>query len=172
MLLQTTSYNEDKEFQNVLAKRSAKKQRSDFDRYIEIPNDSGIQSSLGWWKQNQSAYPDLAKMARDVLAVPASGCAVEREFSISGRIATWQRSRLSPKTISDSMIYKNYLVRKRDGLHCEVVDDDDHLPIPEQVGKIPKEWADKWWLEKLQRPIRQSLLDMFDNLDDQEDLYG
>ena len=89
LLLQTTSYNEDEEFQNILAKRSAKKQRSDFDRYIEIPNDSGIQSSLGWWKQNQSASPDLAKMARDVLAVPASGCAVEREFSISGRIATF-----------------------------------------------------------------------------------
>ena len=70
------------------------------------------------------------------------------------------------------MIYKNYLVRKRDGLHCEVVDDDDHLPILEQVRKIPKEWADKWWLEKLKRPIRQSLLDMCDNLDDQEDLYG
>src|SRR5437762_12764667 len=34
-------------------------------------------------------YPDLSRMARDVLPVPASGCAVEREFSISGRMAIW-----------------------------------------------------------------------------------
>ena len=165
-------YNDDQEFQEVLAKRSVKKQRSDFDRYIEIPNDSNIQSSLGWWKENQHVYPDLAKMARDVLAVPASGSAVEREFSISGRIASWQRSRLSPKTISDSMIYKNYLVSSRDPLRGEVVDDDDHLLVPEQLGKIPKEWVDKWWLEKLNRPMRQSLIDMFEGLNDDEDLYG
>ena len=81
-------------------------------------------------------------MARDVLAVPASGCTVEREFSISGRIATWQRNRLSPSTISDSMIYKSGLKRKR--LALQMNGDEDDLVVPEMCGSIPKEWQDKW----------------------------
>jgi len=51
--------------------------RNDYDRYIEIPNDPDITSSLIWWRDNATAYGDLAKMARDVLAVPASGCSIE-----------------------------------------------------------------------------------------------
>jgi len=56
-------------------------------------------------------FPDLALMMRDVLAVLASSCAVECQFSISGRIAIWQRNRLSPKVISDSIIYKGALAK-------------------------------------------------------------
>ena len=41
------------------------------------------------------------KKTRDVLAVPATGAGVERESSISGRIVTKQRSRLSPTIIRD-----------------------------------------------------------------------
>src|SRR5436190_5837182 len=83
------AYQEDPEFQQVLAERSSKRRRNDYDRYIEIPNDPDIFSCLGWWRQNGRLYPDLSRMARDVLPVPASGCAVEREFSISGRMAIW-----------------------------------------------------------------------------------
>ena len=49
---------------------------------------------------------NVSKMARDVLAVPATGAGVEREFSISERIMTKQRNRLSPTTIRDLMQYK------------------------------------------------------------------
>jgi len=45
-------------------------------------------------------------MARDKLAVPASGCSVQQMFSDSGRIATWNRSRLRDSIISDLMMYK------------------------------------------------------------------
>ena len=125
------SENVDSEFLELLNKRSAKR-RSDFDRYIDIPNDANIASSLVWWKNNKDLYPQLANMARDVLAVPASGCTVEREFSISGRIAIWQRNRLSPSTISDSMIYKSGLKRKR--LALQMNGDEDDLVVPEMCG--------------------------------------
>src|SRR5579859_3216483 len=36
---------------------------------------------LGWWGENHRLYPELALMVRDVLAIPASGCEVERQFS-------------------------------------------------------------------------------------------
>ena len=49
-------------------------------------------------------------MARDVLAIPATGAGVEGEFSISGRVVTKQRNRLSPATIRDLMQYKRWVV--------------------------------------------------------------
>ena len=83
------AYQDDPEFQQALANRSSKRHRNDYDHYIEIPNNPDIFSPLGWRRQNHQMYPNLARMARDVLAVPASGCAVEREFSVSGRMAVW-----------------------------------------------------------------------------------
>jgi hAT family C-terminal dimerisation region len=99
---------EDDEFLALLADRAA--QRSGvhgYDRYANLPNDPTIESALGWWRGNRGLFPDLAKMARDTLAVPASDCFVEWMFSVSGHIATWQRSRLQDtSTISDLMMYK------------------------------------------------------------------
>ena len=55
---------------------------------------------------NHPSFPDLRKMARDTLAVPASVSSVERMFSVAGRVATWQKSRLPDSTIADIMMYK------------------------------------------------------------------
>jgi predicted RNA-binding protein with PIN domain len=67
----------DSAYHEALLNRSAKRRRNDFDRYIEIPNDPEIIDSLSWWRENQVNYPNLARMARDTLSVPASGCTVE-----------------------------------------------------------------------------------------------
>ena len=45
-------------------------------------------------------------MARDVLAIPASGCSMERLFNISGYIVNWQCARLQDSIILDSVMYK------------------------------------------------------------------
>jgi hypothetical protein len=80
----------------------------------------------------------MGRMVRDVLVVPASGYAVEHQFSISGRMTVWQRNRLSPKVISDAMIYKAALTYTRCLLRVELdnLDDIDHLPVPESEGII------------------------------------
>ena len=127
--------------------------RSDLDRYIDIPNDANISGSLEWWKENKVVYPQLAKMSRDVLAVPASSSSIERIFSISGRIATWQRNRLHPKTISNIMLYKGGMLwqkRHTNVASVEYVNNfDEDLPVPESVEGIPLEWANQWWLENV-----------------------
>ena len=109
-----------------------------------------------WWRENHKLYLNMGKMARDVLAVPASGCAVERQFSISGRITIWQRNRLSPKIISDSMIYKGALAKIRCPLRVELehVDDIDVLPVDACEGTIPEEWTQGWWLKNLGKQVR------------------
>jgi len=170
----------DPEYEAALASRSTKRRKNDFDRYIEVPNDPDIPSGLGWWKVNHKMYPDLALQVRDNLAVPASGCAVERQFSISGRMAIWQRNRLSPRVISDAMIYKGWLAKTRAPLRMqlETVDDVDILPVDEHPGQVPEEWTQNWWLNNLGKSsINKDIIRMYEaghdeEEDEEEDIYG
>ncbi|KAL0303201.1 UNVERIFIED_CONTAM: putative AC transposase [Sesamum radiatum] len=41
---------------------------------------------LKWWKSNNSKYPILSKIARDVLAIPVSTITSESAFCTSGRV--------------------------------------------------------------------------------------
>ena len=115
----------------------------------------------------------------DVLAVPGSGCAVECQFSISGRMTIWQRNRLSPKIISDSMVYKGALVNIHCPLHGELdnVDDIDILPVDEHVGTVLDEWTQNWWLKNLGKKsiLGVDILGMYgldESEDHDEDIYG
>jgi hypothetical protein len=155
----------DAEFNALLAQRTTKRQRNNYDRYIEITNDVTLESSLDWYKSNHSSFPDLAKMARDVLAVPASGSAVERAFSISGRIATWQRNRLSAETISNLMMFKAGMKGSRWEVPDTMADELGELEVPKVLGTIPPEWEDNWWTKKLELPVREEVLDMFARVD-------
>jgi hypothetical protein len=51
---------------------------------------------LVWWKASEQRFPILARMARDVLAIPISIVASESTFSTSGRILDDFRSSLTP----------------------------------------------------------------------------
>ena len=125
--------DEDLEFQAMLAHRAAKRPHvHDYDWYANLPNDPIIKSALGWWRENQVSFPDLAKMARNTLAVPESGCSVERIFSVSGRIATWQRSRFRDATISDLMMYKAAMNLKEIAPELE----EEELVVSEMLGKF------------------------------------
>ena len=52
---------------------------------------------LGWWKVHGPRYPVVARMARDVLAVPASKVASESAFSTGGRTLDSFKTSLTPK---------------------------------------------------------------------------
>ena len=123
---ETCAFNGEDEFRQALLQRSAKRVRTDYDRYLDTPNDAWAQA-LPWWRAHHHNFQDLRFMARDNLAVPASGCAVERQFSISGRIVSWERSRLKGETISDLIMLKAGLVRR--GLELREMDiavEEDH----------------------------------------------
>lgn len=123
------------------------------------------------------AYPDLGKMTRDIMAVPASRCAVECQFSISGRIAIWQRSRLSARTISNAIVYRATVARTGDPIkNVDIFDNMDDLLIDERIGKVPHEWMQGWWLEKLEKiGAAPEIVELFGGAGNQaeaEDLYG
>ncbi|XP_077100033.1 E3 SUMO-protein ligase ZBED1 [Siphateles boraxobius] len=58
------------------------------------------QDPLAWWKENQSRFPLLAKIAKKYLCVCATSCASERVFSTMGNIVTPKRSHLKPEMVN------------------------------------------------------------------------
>ena len=84
---------------------------NEFSSYMQIKRDQTITYPVDWWKGSQSMYPKLSKMVRDVFAVLATGAGVERGLSISGRVVTKRRNRLSPITIRDIMQYERWVAK-------------------------------------------------------------
>uniref|UniRef100_A0ACD5ZWZ7 Uncharacterized protein n=1 Tax=Avena sativa TaxID=4498 RepID=A0ACD5ZWZ7_AVESA len=64
---------------------------------------------LKWWDVNSARYPTLGRIARDVLAVPASPVASESAFSTCGRVITDHRSSLAPKTVEALMCFGDWI---------------------------------------------------------------
>ena len=58
-----------------------------------IINDVRV-DPLYWWKNNATRFPLHAKLARKILAVPATSAPTERLFSTAGLTITKERSRL------------------------------------------------------------------------------
>jgi hypothetical protein len=59
---------------------------------------------LEYWRDHESTFPILAKMARDFLAIPATGIGVERLFNSARDVCHYRRGRLLPDTIHAIMI--------------------------------------------------------------------
>jgi hypothetical protein len=84
-----------------------KKQVKRYKAELPIDWDS---SPLEWWKRKQSLYPLLAPLARDLLAMPGSTCALERAFSKAGLIYSDRRRRLDPK-VGSAILFCHELIR-------------------------------------------------------------
>jgi hypothetical protein len=78
---------------------------------------------LGFWRDHQHMYPILAMIARDFLAIAASGVGVERLFNSSRDICHYRRSRLAPDTIHAIMVQmcNDRFVLKQD--HARIMED-------------------------------------------------
>ncbi len=85
------------------------------ERYLRLPeipfqtpsgNDHDI---LLWWKQHESEFPNLSKMARRFLVAPASSAASERLFSAAGQMHDDLKESTSEDTLEDMLtMAKNY----------------------------------------------------------------
>ncbi|KAL2933057.1 putative AC9 transposase, partial [Bienertia sinuspersici] len=54
---------------------------------------------IQWWKNHSSKYPVLARIAKDILAIPSLTIAFESTFSAGRRVLDEKRSRLSSESI-------------------------------------------------------------------------
>lgn len=101
--------------------------KDELKRYFEYQGtDADVDDPLGWWRvchihtcrrshteartqQNASAFPVLARVARDHLAIPATSVSVERLFSKSRQICTDMRSSLKSDTVSKALLSKVWI---------------------------------------------------------------
>ncbi|KAM1011784.1 hypothetical protein ACFX2C_047087 [Malus domestica] len=64
---------------------------------------------LLWWKMNGTKYPILAAIAKDIFAIQVSTVASESAFSTGGRVISYFRSSLTPKSVEALICMQNWL---------------------------------------------------------------
>ena len=82
-------------------------EKTELDLYLadetRIPNNMNI---ISYWHLNKSLYPNLAQIAKRVLAIPATNTAVERLFSHSGNTVTDRGTRSDADKINNLLFIK------------------------------------------------------------------
>jgi hypothetical protein len=71
-------------------------------RYIDLRVSASLSATidlLPWWRENEKVFPNVAKVARRLLCVPASSAASERSFSVAGLTVSQRRAALDPETV-------------------------------------------------------------------------
>jgi len=69
-------------------------------KYLQEEAMDSHSDPLAWWRDNQSRYPLLAKIARKYMAICATSTASERVFSAAGNIVTPLRASLKPDRVN------------------------------------------------------------------------
>jgi hypothetical protein len=76
--------------------------QTDLQKYLDESLESQFSDDfdiLRWWKENSTRLPILAKMAKDLFAIPISTVPSESTFSLGGRVIDEHRSCLTPKMV-------------------------------------------------------------------------
>jgi hypothetical protein len=97
---------------------SSKRKRIDVSdelkRYVASATVDVDTDVLGWWKANTAEYPNLSRMARDILSIPATSATSERCFS-RGRInMPFSRTRLAAEAMRAICCLQNWLGIERE----------------------------------------------------------
>ncbi|KAJ1696739.1 hypothetical protein LUZ63_005251 [Rhynchospora breviuscula] len=100
-----------KDFLNV--RKTSEPFKSELEEYLTEPLDLASMDDdfdiLAWWKLKVPKYPIMAKMTRDILAVPISTVASESTFSSAGRTLSPVRSSLSDESLQALICAQDWL---------------------------------------------------------------
>lgn len=84
-------------------------QKSQAALYLDEPVCDRTVNVINWWKIHGHRFPDLARMARDYMSVPASSVPSEQLFSRASDIITKKRNRLLDTSSSSILLVKSWL---------------------------------------------------------------
>ncbi|CAL2277974.1 unnamed protein product [Prunus armeniaca] len=85
---------------------------NEVDKYLTDPFESPFTKGfklLNWWKGNESRYPILSKIAKDIFAIPSSTVASKNAFSLGKMIVDHFRSSLTPKMVEALVCTSDWL---------------------------------------------------------------
>jgi hypothetical protein len=89
--------------------------------YLRLPReDFKTCNPIKWWAARVSQFPNLSRLARDILSIPGSAVAVERVFSGGRDTIGLRRAHLSAPTIRCLMLLKHNLRLKREAAIAEL----------------------------------------------------
>ena len=89
----------------TLTQPAAVRAKRELDAYLLAPGGEG-HDILSYWQGKKAELPLLAKVARSILAIPASNTSSERSFSTAGRVVEERRTRLSGNSV-DAILFLN-----------------------------------------------------------------
>ena len=107
--------------------RPAVPEQDDYEKYLEtvhFPNRPGESQSssrpksvdvCAFWARYEAEYPSLARMAFDVLSIPAMSAECERVFSSTKLLLTDQRARMKEDVIEASECLRAWLLTGQNG---------------------------------------------------------
>jgi len=135
------------DFEQMLSSLPRDSISNEYDIYINAPRSNEKGDILQIWRRlSKTEYVRLGLMVRDILAVPATGAGVERQFSKSGKVETAYRARINPITTSDIMMYKDYLKRRGKALsEIEVAMGANEEEVNIDDLDVPREWRRDWF---------------------------
>ena len=83
----------------------------EYERYCQAERAYGFTSALSWWLEEtqEKNYPNLSKMAVDILSIPAMSAEPERLFSGAKLTVTDRRSRLGSDVMEALKCLKSWL---------------------------------------------------------------
>nr|GEX51038.1 transposase [Tanacetum cinerariifolium] len=122
-----------------------------FDDGFAFKSKSYFKESLeGFWKEKETMFPVLSRMAMDIISVQASSVAYESAISTSRRVLSIRRTRLTSTSLEMCMCLKDHLdakERKQDKCPLEIPLDfeedvfDDEVQRNEDIPLSVKEVA-------------------------------
>lgn len=62
---------------------------------------------LKWWLDHENVLPLLTKLARGILAIPASSAAAESNFSSAGFVVSDRRSQIGSSLVQSILVCRN-----------------------------------------------------------------
>ena len=80
----------------------------EFNNYLAEPEDRGA-DPLVWWKEHEAKYPNLSKLAKKYLAIPATSVEAERRFSDLGILLTKRRLNMTGAHVDAQLFLKDKL---------------------------------------------------------------
>jgi len=87
--------------------------RSELDLYFDEgnfdPNCFDKLDVLNYWRDRRDRYPNLSKMACDVLSIPITIVASESAFSLGSRVLTKYRSSILLENVEALILTQNWL---------------------------------------------------------------
>src|SRR5213080_2588488 len=75
------------------------------DEYLKLKQARNI-NPLSWWQSNETKFPFLSKLAKELFGISATSVPSERLFSDVSNVITNKRSSLKPKKVEKLIFLK------------------------------------------------------------------